>query len=323
MKKTIFLLLVCVLTSLLTYAGKGDKKPKASPEIDSATLAINKYLKFADSVNNAMQYKSGLVQLKDADAQLMVPSTFKFLNAEQSQYILHDVWGNPERKDVLGMLFPANGGPFADSSYAFIISFDAMGYVKDDDAKDINYDDMLKDIQKEEPEENKQRIAQGYEAIHMIGWAQKPFYDDKKKVLHWAKEFQFGAPSDNNTLNYEVRVLGRKGVLSLNAVASMSELGLVKHDIDKVLNIATFTEGNAYADFDSNTDKIAAWTIGGLVAGKILAKVGFFAVLLKFSKVIIAGIAGIFYAIKRWFTGKKKEEAYAVAPVNEQPIEPS
>jgi uncharacterized membrane-anchored protein len=47
------------------------------------------------------------------------------------------------------MIFPENSTPFTDSSYAFIISYEDMGYVKDDDAKDIDYDDLLKDMQRE------------------------------------------------------------------------------------------------------------------------------------------------------------------------------
>ncbi|MEI9946724.1 MAG: DUF2167 domain-containing protein [Chitinophagaceae bacterium] len=54
--------------------------------------------------------------------------------------------------------------------------------------------------------------------------------------------------------------------------------------------IAEFTDGNRYADFNDNTDKVAAYTVGGLVAGKILLKIGFFA---KFWKLILLAIAGI------------------------------
>jgi uncharacterized membrane-anchored protein len=86
----------------------------------------------------------------------------------------------------------------------------------------------------------------------------------------------------------------------------MSELPMVKQDIDKVLSMAHFTNGNTYANFNSNTDNIAAYTIGGLVAGKVLAKVGFFALIAKFGKVIIAAIAGAFFLVKKKLTGKGK-----------------
>ena len=62
----------------------------------------------------------------------------------------------------------------------------------------------------------------------------------------------------------------------------MDELALVKANIDKVLKIPEFTEGNRYKDFNSSTDKIAEYGIGALVGGTLLTKMGFFAVVGKF-----------------------------------------
>lgn len=320
MKKNIILYLtISLILCSPTFADKG-KKGKTDAAVDSVEQAVNKYIHLMDSVNKAMDYRKGLIKLKGDFAMLNVPEGFKFLDAAQSQYILHDVWGNPERDDVLGMIFPTDATPFSDSSFAFVVTFDDMGYVKDGDASKMDYDDLLKDLREGEAESNKERQAAGYEPIHMVGWAQPPYYDDKAKVLHWAKELQFGTGEDGNTLNYDVRVLGRKGVLSLNAIASMSELPLVKKNIDAILKMASYTDGNAYADYDSGTDKVAAYTIGGLVAGKILAKVGFGALLLKFGKFIFAGILVVFYAVKKFFTGKGKEDKYIVetAPAREE-----
>jgi uncharacterized membrane-anchored protein len=55
-------------------------------------------------------------------------------------------------------------------------------------------------------------------------------------------------------------------------------------------------------------DEVAAYTIGGLVAGKVLAKAGLFAVLAKFGKLIFIGIAAAGAGIWRWFRGRKKEK---------------
>jgi len=254
-----------------------------------------------------MKYETGAINLSNGVIKLNVPAGFKYLNAEQSNYVLTDIWGNPPQTGILGMIFPERSGPFGENSYAFILTYDPAGFVKDDDADKINYDDLLKDMQKEEVEENKTRAAQGYPAINMVGWASKPFYDKTNKVLHWAKNLHF-AGEDVNTLNYEVRILGRKGILSMNAVATVNEIDSVKKDIDKVLAIPSFTDGNAYKDFDSKTDNVAAWTIGGLVAGKILLKVGFWAVLGKFFlmvwKFIAIGAVAIWGVIKKFFSRK-------------------
>jgi uncharacterized membrane-anchored protein len=274
---------------------------------DEDSLAAQKFI---DSVDKAMRYETGEIKLSNGIAKLNVPAGFKFLNAEQSKYVLTELWGNPPSESILGMIFPEWAGPNSDSSYAFIVTYQAIGYVKDGDADDIDYDDLLKNTQESEKAENEERAKMGYPAVHTLGWAQKPFYDKKNKVLHWAYKLQFGG-HDSETLNYDVRILGRKGILSLNAVASISELPLVKQDIDKVLHIASFTDGNAYADFDSNVDEVAAWTIGGLVAGKVLAKAGFLAVILKFGKFILLGIAAIGGLIFKFFKRKKPQDDLA------------
>ncbi len=300
MRKILFIVFVACLVFVTPVFADGEK--------DSTEINLKRQMQFIDSVEKAMKYETGKITI--GITNLNVPKGFKFLNNEQSNYVLSTLWGNPPQKDILGVIFPETGGPFAEHSYAFVVTFDEMGYVKDEDADKINYDDLLKQIQKEEVEENVTRKKEGYGSIHMEGWASKPFYDKNNKVLHWAKNLQFENQEDGNTLNYEVRILGRKGVLSMNAVALMSDLDVVKKDIDKVLAIPSFTSGNTYKDFDSKTDNIAAWTIGGLVAGKILLKVGFWGIIAKFFvaawKFILIGLVAVWGAIKKFF-GKKTD----------------
>jgi len=286
-------------------------------ETDSATADLVAQINFIDSVTTAMRYETGNIILQGGMASLKVPAGFKYLNAQQSQFVINKVWGNPPRPDVLGMLFPENGNPYAESSYAFIISFDEVGFVKDEDADEIDYKGMLKEIQESEKDINAERVKEGYDAIHLVGWAQSPFYDKNRKVLHWAKELKFGTGNDEHVLNYDVRVLGRKGVLSLNAVSSISGLPLVKEHITEVLAMPEFTAGNRYKDFDESTDNIAAYTIGGLVAGKILMKVGFWAMILKFWKLIAGGLIAALYGGRKFFNGRKKKEEVALVPANE------
>ncbi|KYP16534.1 DUF2167 domain-containing protein [Flavihumibacter sp. CACIAM 22H1] len=269
-----------------------------------------------DSVNNSLAYKTGTIELESGNAQLKVPAGFRFLDRTESRYVLEDLWGNPEDTSVLGMLVPENAGVVGKGSWAFTISFDPMGYVKDSDAGDINYDDLLKEQQEEARAVNEQRVSAGYEPVELIGWAAHPYYDKAKKTLHWAKELEFGGDSIH-TLNYNLRILGRKGIFLINAVAGMEELPRVQASIDEVLASVDFKEGHRYADFDSNADEVAAWTVGGLVAGKILAKAGFFAVLLKFWKLIALGLIGAGSAVWNFIRRKKETAAVPVTDAQE------
>lgn len=300
----------------LTWAVLASFTLFANDEDSLARQLINQY---KDSVSKSMKYETGQIKLSNGVARLNIPQGFKFLNAEQSQHVLSNIWQNPPNPKVLGMIFPENGGPLADSNYAFVITYVEEGHVDDKDAAKMNYTDLLKDMQSGEAEANKERLKNGYPSVHIVGWAAEPFYDQSNKRLHWAKEIEFGG-EETHTLNYNVRILGRKGILVLNAVAEMSELSLVQRDIDKVLQIPTFTEGNKYADFDSNIDEVAAYGIGGLIAGKVLAKAGLWAVILKFGKFIIIGIAALGGIIFKFFKRKKpQEELVYQAPTDGQP----
>lgn len=269
---------------------------------------------FLDSLEASFQYQTGEIKLGDIGT-LQVPKGFRYLDSAQARFVIHDLWGNPGGSGTLGMIVPENMA-ITNDAWAFIITYDGMGYVKDDDADEIDYDEMLQEIQKEEPEINQSRREAGYDPMYMIGWAAKPYYDADKKVLHWAKEIQFGDSVDvEHTLNYNVRILGRKGVVVLNAVALMHELPDVQANIDPVLSSFTYADGQKYSDFDPDIDEVAAWTIGGLVAGKVLAKAGFFALLLKNAKLIGLAVMGLFTAAWKWF--KRKTEPPTVRTIGD------
>ncbi|MBB4803000.1 putative membrane-anchored protein [Flavobacterium nitrogenifigens] len=289
MKKTLFFLFL----SLISVAKISAQKPDT----------LNAYF---DKIEKSFNYESGKISLPEGDGTLNVPKGFKFLNAEQTQNVLSNLWGNPEDKTVLGSLVPDGKGVTHNNSWMFVISYQGDGYVKDDDADDIDYDDLLKTMKEDVAAANEERKKGGYPEVQLIGWASKPYYDNTLKVLHWAKELEFGQDK-NHTLNYDLRVLGRKGMYNISAVAGIDQLEEVKASIPGIIKSVEFNDGNKYLDFDADTDTVAAWTIGGLVAGKVLAKVGFFAILAKFAKFIVIGIVAAFAAIKKFLFGNKDQ----------------
>lgn len=263
--------------------------------------AIQKSL---DSINATFTYERGIVTLDGDMATITVPEGYKFLNAEQSSRVLTDLWGNPP-SEPLGMLFPENITPVSDNfTYAVEITYSEEGFIEDDDAQDIDYDELLEEMKNDVELSNPERIKLGYGSMEMVGWAAKPYYDGVTKKLHWAKELKFDG-TELNTLNYNIRVLGRKGYLNLNVIGDMTVLPLVKENVENIIASAAFIEGNKYSDFNPDIDNVAAYGIGGLIAGKVLAKVGFFALLLKFWKFIAIGVVAAFSAFKGKIFGKK------------------
>ncbi|MGH1373301.1 MAG: DUF2167 domain-containing protein [Cellvibrionaceae bacterium] len=59
-----------------------------------------------------------------------------------------------------------------------------------------------------------------------------------------------------------------------------------------------FDDGAGYADFDPDIDQVAAYGLGALVAGKVIAKTGFLAMALlflkKFGIFILLAVGGLF-----------------------------
>lgn len=251
-----------------------------------------------------LKYQTGTVQLDGDVATIRVPQGFKFLNAEQSKTVLTKIWGNPPDPATLGMLFLTEESPISRPfSYAVEISYSDDGYIKDDDAKDLNYDDLLKQMQKEASDSNEERKKEGYPTVELLGWAEPPHYDYNTKKLYWAKRLRFG-DSKEETLNYNIRILGRKGVLVLNAIGDSNVLPRIKKDADAILASADFNQGFRYADYIPGADKVAAYGIGALIAGKVLAKAGFLALIVKFWKLGLLALAPLFAFARKFFSKK-------------------
>ena len=281
-----------------------------SDDAETTELTDEEIQVMVDSINSSFTYQYGKIDLRDGLATLVVPDGFKFLDGEQSEYVLTELWGNPPGDDPIGLLFPEDMTPFHEEfTYCVEITYSEEGYIEDDDAQDLDYDDLLEEMQEDILSQNPSREAQGYEAMELVGWASPPFYDSENKKLHWAKELKFDG-YDVNTLNYDIRVLGRRGYLNLTAIGDIYILDAFNQDRDQILASVHFNEGNRYSDFNPDIDEVAAYGIGGLIAGKILAKAGFFALLLKFWKFIAIGAVAIFSGFrKKIFGGGKSEDA--------------
>lgn len=284
----------------------GPKVAVEAPAQEEETYTPEELKAITDSINASFTYKTGQVTLSNG-VVLQVPKGFRYLDVVQSHRVLEEVWGNP-KSETMGMIFPEHAGPMDEAGWAFNIQFEEMGYVKDEDADKIKYDELLEQMKKETAEASVERVKEGFPSIDLIGWAATPFYDKANKTLHWAKEIRFGSENGEHTLNYNVRVLGRKGVLSMNAIGVMSQLPEIKQHIPAILKSASFEDGHAYADFDPKVDEVAAWTIGGLVAGKVLMKAGFFAVIAKFGKFIIMGLIAFGGVAYKYITGRRRKE---------------
>ncbi|NWE42233.1 DUF2167 domain-containing protein [Pseudomonas yamanorum] len=262
----------------------------------------------AEHFLSSLKQNTGTVTLPGGIATLKLNDEFYYLDPADTERLLTDGWGNPPGFKTLGMIVPKAVSPLSERGWGVIVSYKADGHISDEDAAKIDYAELLKQMQEEDVEDNKQRQKQGYAGLHLLGWAEPPHYDDTTHKMYWARELK-ADDAKQTTLNYSIRVLGREGVLELNAVAGMSDLATIKQELPKVLAFTNFTDGNLYTDFNPKTDKLATYGLAALVAGGIAAKAGLFAkigiFLLAAKKFLVIGVVALFAVIRKLFNRNK------------------
>ena len=267
-------------------------------ELENLTQQVVASLINDEQFESKLDYKMGSVEVADGLATFALEDGWRWLDGDDASRVLTH-WGNPVMHAPLGMIFPEENS--ATDGWGVIIRFEEDGFVEDEDAQTIDYASLLIEMQQDTAEGSEQRVSAGYETVNLVGWAQDPHYDSQTNKLYWAKELQFGS-EETSTLNYDVRALGRRGVMSMNAVAGMDQLTEVQGAMEDLIDQVDFNDGHRYGDFDPKMDRIAAYGIGALIAGKLTAKTGLLKVLLG---ILIAGKKfGVFILLGALAVGK-------------------
>ena len=271
--------------------------PKA--EMDAALQAANSTL------------QKGPAEIAVAgQATLKLPANFNFIPAKESRQLLAAM-GNRPSNEIQGMITSTD----ENANWFMVVSYTAAGYIKDDDAKTWNADELLSGLREGTEEANKERKTRGISEMAIVGWVEKPLYDAASQRLVWSlASHDKGQPSGpDNGVNYNTLVLGREGYVSINLVTGMQAVETLKPVAKNMLAAMTFDSGKRYADFNAGTDKVAEYGLAALVAGVAAKKLGLLAViglfLAKFAKIIIAAVAvggGIFG--KKWWARRKANE---------------
>lgn len=228
-------------------------------------------------------------------AQLEVGEDFIFADGDLTRQLLE--WmGNPTGDTEVGLLAPAD----TLQNWFIIFEYFPVGYVKDDEVDEIVPATLLKSIREGTEAANEMRKEMGAPAIHVVGWSQEPHYDPTTHNLVWAI---LGRDDEGNeVVNYNVRLLGRGGYMSVTLVEEPKLIAAAMPQVDAVMAGFTFQPGKTYAEWVSG-DKVAPYGIAALVTGVAAAKLGLFAVLGKFLgkawKLVVAGVAVVGLAIKK------------------------
>lgn len=257
------------------------------------------------SWQDSLKRQTGRVSIPGAHATLDLGDDYYYIGPDDSRKVLVDGWGNPPdaANNVLGMIFPKRFKPMDDDSWGAVITYNDIGYVSDDDARTADYQKLLDDMRSGEAADNQARREKGYPELNLVGWAEPPRYVADTHVVIWARELAVSGKT-NHGLNYDIRVLGREGVLSLNVVAGMADLADIHDAASGIARTAQFDAGSRYADYREGVDKSAGIGIAGLVAAGVgvaaAKKLGLLGLLLVFGKKLIVFVVAGFGMLMAW-----------------------
>ncbi len=234
---------------------------------------------------------------------LELPQGMIFADHAHGKRLMEAVGNEVNDSAFVGLVLPEKRS----GDWLMTIDYAAEGHVSDSDAGDIKPDRMLKVLQDGTAEGNKFRQTKGIAPIEVTGWAEPPAYNAIDHTLVWsALVREVGAPQgDEQTVNYNTRVLGREGYFLVDLVDGQSAIGADKLYAREVLDGTHFNDGKRYADFNASTDHVAAYGLAALIGGVAAKKLGLLAMagifLAKAWKLVLVGFAVAGGAIKKLF----------------------
>ncbi|MCD9031155.1 DUF2167 domain-containing protein [Luteimonas sp. Y-2-2-4F] len=236
-------------------------------------------------------------------ATIDVPEGYLFLGADGARR-LNELFQNPPTGTDEYVLAPEN------LDWIAYFSFDGIGYVKDDE--DLDPDAMLASIREGLQRGNEERRRRGWDTLRLVGWQAEPQYDEQLNALAWAILLENEA-SQSKVVNYNTRLLGRRGVMGVTLVADPEAIAPSIADFKGLVPGYEFVAGERYAEFRPG-DHVAEIGLAALITGgaaAVASKKGWLAAagvaLAKFWKLLLVGIVGVWMAIRRVF--KRSDDA--------------
>jgi uncharacterized membrane-anchored protein len=294
-------MLWAVLASLPAFA-------QAAPPSEAARKAeLSAALQAA---NNAGTEGPSDVTLLD-QAVLKLPTGYFFVPKAEGTRLMRALGNVVTDATFVGLVI----GTHPKDHWVVVINYIKEGYIKDDDAKKWNADDLLKNISEGVEEANQDRVARGFPELQVVGWIEPPSYDAGTHRLAWSILGKDKGQPDNTpkNVNYNTYALGRDGYFSLNLLSGSERIATEKSVAHELLADLSYNSGKRYEDFSASTDRIAEYGLLALVGGVAVKKLGLFALLaamvLKFAKVIIFGVAVAWASIVKFFRRKPRNDS--------------
>jgi uncharacterized membrane-anchored protein len=156
-----------------------------------------------------------LAPIGDELAEIDLPEGFLYLDQADTAKLM-ELTGNPVNGSELATVAPADDG-----GWFLIFEWSEIGWVDDSERDALDADALFASMKEGTEAANEARRERGWPTIELVGWQEAPHYDERTKNLTWAIE---GRTEGEVVLNRLVKLLGRRGVMSVTLVGSPEEL---------------------------------------------------------------------------------------------------
>lgn len=246
--------------------------------------------------------ESGAHKLRQSNSTISLPPGYKLLIGEEAKKGRKLTCGDFENPNLEATVYSVD--------FENVMLFENLqgGYVSIEDWEDLDPEALLKSISENTEKENEERKKNGWKAIDVVGWVQKPVLDKLKNTVYWAIEAK--SVDEGAIVNSVALRLGREGVEKIVWVTPKESYVPFGGHLEVMLQSHSFDPGYRYSDYKKG-DKIASYGIATLVAatmgGKIIKATGLLGILKKLSGILFATLAALFYKFKTNYKRKKED----------------
>jgi uncharacterized membrane-anchored protein len=245
-------------------------------------------------------------------AEIVVPEGYVFAGPADAQKFL-ELNENVPDPMTMGVLQPIA----EDEDWFLVFEYQDTGHVHDDEKASIDADALLRQKKEGEVEANEERRKRGFAAIRCRDWLMRPAYDTDTRSLAWALRLEAEGPDGkvSDVCNYNLRILGRTGVMSTTLVCNPSQISGLVPKVKSLLKGYEYMPGQRYGEWREG-DKVAAYGLTGLITGGaavaavksgLVAKL--FTAIAKMGKVVIVVLLAACGGIWRMLFGAGKEQS--------------
>ena len=262
----------------------------SSASAQDASPQDNELQKAFVAAINAATHGPADIPLRER-ATIHLPDPYSFVPVNEAAAYMRAL-GNSTDENFYGLIISNRHDQF----WFVTIDYRDSGHLNDDDAKSWNADELLQNIKDGTEAGNKERTERGFPALDIVGWVERPAYDESTHRLVWsilAKDR--GDAKQASTINYNTYALGRQGYFELNLVTSEDSIAEDKKHAGAILAALDYKPGERYTDFDASTDRVAEYGLAALIGGVAAKKLGLLAVIgvafVKLWKFILIALA--------------------------------